>query len=63
LGFVFSPAIFILGFFVIFPLGLGEIAKPYYGQTANYGSMMMSFVFSVFMLTIAFLQLKKLKAE
>lgn len=63
MGIVLSPAIFILGVFVIFPLGLGEIAKPFYGQSANIGSMMMSFVFSAFMLIIGFLQLRKIKVE
>lgn len=44
IGFLLSPAIYILGIFVIFPLGLGEIAKLFYGQNADYKSMVMSFL-------------------
>jgi len=62
-GILFMPAIFVIGFFVIFPLGLGEIAKPYYGQATNIGSMMVSFVFSIFMLVVGFLHLHKLKLK
>jgi hypothetical protein len=60
-GIALTPAIYILGVFVIFPLGLGEIVKPYYGQTTNVGSMMMSFLFSAYMLVIGLVQLKKIK--
>ncbi|MCR4329662.1 MAG: hypothetical protein NUV65_03905 [Candidatus Roizmanbacteria bacterium] len=51
-GILFLPAVFIVGFFVIFPLGLGEIAKPFYGQTINVGSMIMSFLFSFLMIVV-----------
>lgn len=61
LGIIFLPPVFIIGFFVIFPLGLGEMAKPYYGQSANYQSMTMSFVFSVIMLALGLLQLRNIK--
>ena len=58
LGTLIGPAIMILGFFVIFPLGLNELAKPSAGLAINYGSMAMSFVFAFFMLALAALQLK-----
>jgi hypothetical protein len=61
LGIVFLPAVYIVGFFVIFPLGLGEIAKPFYGQAPSYGSMFVSFVFSAIMLAVAILHLKSTK--
>ena len=53
LGILMAPAIMILGFFVIFPLGLNELAKPSAGMTINYGPMVISFIFAFFMLTIA----------
>ncbi|MCX5780480.1 MAG: hypothetical protein NTV45_06610 [Firmicutes bacterium] len=46
LGYVLTPALYILGIFVIFPLGLGELAKmlPQFGMTPDFKSMTMSFV-------------------
>jgi len=58
LGILMAPAIMILGFFVIFPLGLNELAKPAFGMAVDYGSMAFSFAFSIFMLVIAYLQLR-----
>jgi hypothetical protein len=58
LGIMFLPAVFIVGFFVIFPLGLGEVAKPFYGQIPNYGAMLISFLFSVLMLASGVFHLK-----
>jgi hypothetical protein len=58
LGILMGPAIMILGVFVIFPLGLNELAKPSFGMQSNYGSMAISFIFSFIMLAIATLQLK-----
>lgn len=58
LGILITPAIMILGFFVIFPLGLNELAKPSVGMAINYGPMAISFIFAFFMLSIAWLQLK-----
>jgi hypothetical protein len=60
-GILLTPAMMILGFFVIFPLGLNELAKPAFGMEINYGSMVISFVFSVFMLGLAVLQLSKVR--
>lgn len=58
LGTLMGPAIMILGFFVIFPLGLNELAKPSAGLSISYGPMAVSFVFAFFMLAIATLQLR-----
>ena len=63
LGILMAPAIMILGFFVIFPLGLNELAKPSAGMAINYGSMGVSFIFAFFMLTIAILQLRMIRLE
>jgi hypothetical protein len=57
LGTLMAPAIMIVGFFVIFPLGLNELAKPAFGMPINYGSMVISLIFAIYMLTIAILQL------
>ena len=63
LGILMGPAIMILGFFVIFPLGLNELAKPAAGLAMNTGPMVMSFVFAFFMLALAALQLKGSRFE
>ena len=62
-GILLSPAIMILGFFVIFPLGLNELGKPYYRLQFNIGPMFVSFAFAIFMLTVAVLHLKKIRFE
>lgn len=61
LGILMGPAIMILGFFVIFPLGLNEIAKPAAGMAIEYGPMAVSFVFALYMLALAALQLRQMK--
>ena len=60
LGILMTPAIMIIGFFVIFPLGLNELAKPAYGMTLNMGPMLISFIFSIYMLALAYLQLRNI---
>jgi hypothetical protein len=63
LGILLAPAIMILGFFVIFPIGLNELAKPSAGLAINYGPMAISFIFAFFMMAIATLQLKMIHFE
>ncbi|MEJ2064515.1 MAG: hypothetical protein P8X74_14770 [Reinekea sp.] len=63
LGILMAPAIMILGFFVIFPLGLNELAKLFNGIDAGYGPMVVSFLFSFLMLTIAILQLRMIRFD
>ena len=58
LGILMAPAMMITGFFVIFPLGLNELAKPSAGMAISYGPMAVSFVFAFFMLALAVLQLR-----
>jgi hypothetical protein len=62
LGYVLTPSMFILGIFVIFPLGLGELAKPMFGLSIDYQGMMMSFLLSAMFLIGAIWQLAKLHA-
>jgi hypothetical protein len=62
-GILLAPAIMILGFFAIFPLGLNELAKPSFGMALNYGPMAVSFIFAFFMLALAALQLKMIRFE
>jgi len=63
LGTLLAPAIMLLGFFVIFPLGLNELAKPSAGMAINYGPMAVSFLFAGYMLIIVILHLKMLRFE
>ena len=63
LGTLMAPAMMIVGFFVIFPLGLNELAKPAFGMPMNYGSMLVSFLFSIYMLAIAFFQLRLIQFD
>jgi hypothetical protein len=62
-GILMAPAMMIVGFFVIFPLGLNEIAKPAYGMAINVGSTLVSFIFSIYMLALAYLQLRYIHLE
>ena len=63
LGILLAPAIMIVGSFVIFPLGLNELAKPSFGMQINFGPMIVSFLFTDYMLIVAVLHLKKLTVE
>lgn len=60
-GILMTPAMMILGFFVIFPLGLNELAKPFFGMAIEYGPMAVSFLFAFFMLVLAVLQLRMIR--
>jgi hypothetical protein len=60
-GLLISPVMYILGIFVIFPLGLGELAKPYFGQQVDTISMIMSFTLSLVFLILGYLQIRSLK--
>jgi hypothetical protein len=60
-GLLMTPAMYILGIFVIFPLGLGELAKPFYGQVISINDMVMSFALSATFLLFAILNLIYLK--
>jgi hypothetical protein len=62
LGLLLAPGMFILGIFVIFPLGLGEIAKPFFSMAPDYRSMLMSFVLSAAFLVMSIIHLRSLRA-
>ena len=62
-GFFIDSAMYVLGIFVIFPLGLGELAKPYYGMNVDVKGMIMSFVLSGLFLILATVQLRCLKKD
>jgi len=62
-GVLMMPAIMVLGFFVIFPLGLNELAKPSWGMTINYGAMAFSFAFALYMLVLAVLHLRAIHIQ
>lgn len=61
LGYILMPAMFILGIFVIFPLGLGELVKPLFNLFPDYKSMVMSFVLSGLFAGGAIWQLMEIK--
>ena len=62
LGILMTPTMFILGIFVIFPLGLGELAKPYYGLAPDNASMIMSFAFTGLFLIFTAMNLRYMKS-
>jgi hypothetical protein len=62
-GILMEPAIMIMGFFVIFPLGLNELAKPSAGMVTNVAAMAVSFGFALFMLIVAGLHLKMIRVK
>lgn len=61
LGILTTPSMYILGIFVIFPLGLGELAKPFYGMAVDYAPMVMSFIFSGLFVIFAAVNLRYMK--
>jgi hypothetical protein len=60
-GYLMTPAVYILGIFVILPLGLGEIAKPYYDLQTDTGSMLMSFILSGSFIFLSIIDIYKMK--
>jgi hypothetical protein len=60
-GILMGPAVMILGFFVIFPLGLNELAKSSAGMPVNAGAMLMSFGFAAYMLAVGAYQLARIR--
>lgn len=63
LGYVLTPAMYILGIFVILPLGLGEFAKPLYGLPVDTKSMTMSFILAGLFMIGALLQLNQFRSN
>jgi len=65
MGYVLTPIMYILGIFVIFPLGLGELAKmlPRFNMTPDTASMIMSFTLAALFFIGAVVQLWKMKLK
>lgn len=57
MGYILTPAMFIMGIFVIFPLALGELMKPSIGMVTDYNGMAMSLILSVLFLVGSIAQL------
>lgn len=53
LGLVLTPALFVLGFTLIFSLVLGELVKPFYRLTPDVAGVMMSLLLSLLFLILA----------
>lgn len=60
LGLLLLPALYVLGFTLIFSLALGELAKPMFGLDINLQSFWLSLVLSVFFAAIGTFHLLKL---
>jgi hypothetical protein len=60
LGLLLLPALYILGFTLIFSLALGELAKPLFGLAINAQSFWLSLGLSLFFAVIGALHLQKL---
>ena len=63
LGLLLIPAIFILGFTIIFSLVLSEMVKPLYDLTITIGELGPSLILSILFLILAALHLRKLKLD
>lgn len=63
LGLLLTPAMFILGFTLIFSLAVSESVKPLYDMTVSAGGLVPSLVLSVLFLVLAFLHFRKLKTS
>ena len=62
-GILTAPAIMIAGFFVIFPLGLNELAKLSAGMEIQCGPMAVSFVFALYMLAVAGVHIRMIRLK
>ena len=65
MGYVLTPIMYILGIFVIFPLGLGELAKmlPRFNMTPDTASMTMSFTLAALFFVGAVVQLWRMEVK
>ena len=63
LGLLLIPAMFILGFTLIFSLAVSELVKPLYDLTITIGGLGPSLVLSILFLVLAALHLRKLKLD
>ena len=63
LGLVLTPAMFVLGFTLIFSLVIGELAKPLYQLTPDLSALTMSLLLSLLFLVLAGFHLWNLKIK
>jgi multisubunit Na+/H+ antiporter MnhF subunit len=63
LGLVLLPAMFILGFTLIFSLALGELVAPLFGGEIEIGSLMMSLALSFLFLALGVVHLARLRVD
>ena len=63
LGVLLIPAMFILGFTLIFSLAIAESVKPLLDLNITAGGLIPSLVLSILFLVLAFLHLRKLEFE
>lgn len=61
LGLLLTPALFIKGFTLLFPVGLSEIIKIIYNQTVNTGGILLYWGLSIIFLILVILYFKNLK--
>jgi hypothetical protein len=63
LGLLLTPAMFILGFTLIFSLVVSESVKPLYDMTVSAAGLVPSLVLSALFLVLTFLHFRKLKTN
>jgi hypothetical protein len=63
LGLLLTPALFVLGFTLIFSLAVSEMVKPLYGLAINAGGVLPSLVLSILFLILAIFYLRNLQIK
>ena len=63
LGLLLIPAIFILGFTLIFSLAVSEMVKPLYDLNISAGGLVQPLVLAILFLVLAILHVQKLELE
>ncbi len=63
LGLLLTPALFILGFTLLLPVGIGEFLKPWYSLPIDAAGVLLYLGLSLLFLVLAILHLWKLKIE
>lgn len=63
IGLVLLPGVYLFGFVLIFSLVVGELVKPTFDLSINYGSLWQSLILSSFFLLIGTLHLWKLQIQ
>jgi hypothetical protein len=61
LGLILTPALYILGATLLFPVGLGEIIKPFFNLPVNLSEVPLYFGISILFFMLAAIYLRNLK--